>query len=61
MTCQDQFAQHPQAPIYFDRGVGDAFTCAELIGHTLPGHLQEQGLRCRYRNPVFLAPWWPAI
>jgi predicted ATPase len=51
----------PAAPAYFDRGVGDAFTCADLIRHTLPADLREQAIRCRYRNPVFLAPWWPEI
>jgi len=50
-----------QAPVYFDRGVGDAFTCADLIGHTLAADLCEQASACRYRNPVFLAPWWPEI
>lgn len=51
----------PTAPIYFDRGVGDAFTCADLIGYTLSGNLCEQAMRCRYREPVFVAPWWPEI
>jgi predicted ATPase len=51
----------PTVPIYFDRGVGDAFTCADLIGHTLPADLHEQAIRCRYRDPVFVAPWWPEI
>jgi predicted ATPase len=60
-TYREQFAQHPQTPIYFDRGVGDAFTCADLIGHTLPADLRKQAMQCRYRGPVFLAPWWPEI
>lgn len=51
----------PAAPVYFDRGVGDAFTCAGIVGHTLPAHLREQAGACHYRNPVFLTPWWPAI
>ena len=51
----------PTAPIYFDRGVGDAFTCADLNGYTLPDDLREQALQCRYSDPVFLAPWWPEI
>jgi predicted ATPase len=50
-----------QAPVYFDRGVGDAFTCADIVGHALPVHLREQARACCYRNPVFLAPYWPAI
>ena len=62
-------AQYPEGPVYrplyrpvyFDRGIGDAFTCADLIGHTLPAALSEQAKRCRYRDPVFLAPWWPEI
>lgn len=49
------------AAVYFDRGVGDAFTCADLVGCTLPADLSEQARACRYRNPVFLAPWWPEI
>ncbi len=61
VTYQQQVAQLPQTPVYFDRGVGDAFTCADLIGHTLPASLCEQGIQCRYRDPVFLAPWWPEI
>lgn len=60
-TRRAQTAKNPQAPVYFDRGVGDAFTCADLIGHTLPAELCGQGSACRYRNPVFLAPWWPEI
>ncbi len=60
-TYQEQLAQRPQMLVYFDRGVGDAFTCADLIGHTLPADLCEQAMRCRYRDPVFLAPWWPEI
>lgn len=51
----------PDAPVYFDRGVGDAFTCADLVGCTLPAGLCEQARACRYRDPVFLAPWWPEI
>jgi predicted ATPase len=54
-------AKHHTAPIYFDRGIGDAFTCADLIGHTLPAALCDRGIDCRYRDPVFLAPWWPEI
>ena len=30
-----QAAKGAPAPIYFDRGIGDAFTCADLIGCTL--------------------------
>jgi predicted ATPase len=56
-----QAANGAQAPIYFDRGIGDAFTCADLIGHTLSVPLIEQAKRHRYRDPVFLAPWWPEI
>jgi predicted ATPase len=58
---QAQAANGPQAPIYFDRGIGDAFTYADLIGHMLPDPLIEQAKRHRYRDPVFLAPWWPEI
>jgi predicted ATPase len=60
-TCHANSAKNPQAPIYFDRGVGAAFTCADLIGHTLPADLREQASACVYHNPVFLAPWWPEI
>src|ERR1700679_3948193 len=60
-TYRAQAAKNSQAPVYFDRGVGDAFTCAGLVGHTLSTHLQEQASTCRYRNPIFLAPYWPAI
>jgi predicted ATPase len=60
-TYRAQAAKNLQAPVYFDRGVGDAFTCAGLVGHTLSTHLQEQASACRYRNPIFLAPYWPAI
>jgi predicted ATPase len=58
---QANSVKNPQAPIYFDRGVGDAFTCADLIGHTLPVDLRVQASACVYRDPVFLAPWWPEI
>jgi predicted ATPase len=54
-------AKNPQPPVYFDRGVGDAFTYAGIIGHTLSAGLSTQASACCYRNPVFLAPWWPAI
>jgi predicted ATPase len=54
-------AKKSATAIYFDRGVGDAFTCADLIGHTLSAGLSTQASACCYRNPVFLAPWWPAI
>ncbi|HEY3988446.1 MAG TPA: AAA family ATPase [Acidobacteriaceae bacterium] len=60
-TWHEQAAKRPQTTIYFDRGVGDAFTCADLIGHTLPADLREQARACRCCNPVFLAPWWPEI
>jgi predicted ATPase len=60
-TWHAQAAKNPQPPIYFDRGVGDAFTCADLVGLTLSAELSTQANACRYRNPVFLAPWWPAI
>ena len=60
-TYQCQREKKFQTPIYFDRGVGDAFTCADLIGHTLPAPLCKLAMQCRYRDPVFLAPWWPEI
>jgi predicted ATPase len=60
-TCHEFAEPKSQAPVYFDRGIGDAFTCADLIGHTLPANLCEQASACLYRNPVFLAPWWPEI
>jgi predicted ATPase len=56
-----QTAKNPQVPIYFDRGIGDAFTCADLIGYTLSATLCEEATSHRYREPVFLAPWWPEI
>jgi predicted ATPase len=61
LTWEEQVAKKARVPIYFDRGVGDAFTYADLIGCTLPGDLCEQARACRYRDPVFLAPWWPEI
>ncbi|MDQ1453195.1 MAG: hypothetical protein QOK38_3061 [Acidobacteriaceae bacterium] len=61
LTWEEQAAKHSRDPIYFDRGVGDGFTCADLIGCILPAHLREQARACRYGDPVFLAPWWPAI
>jgi predicted ATPase len=61
LTWEEQAAKKSRVPIYFDRGVGDAFTCADLIGCTLPVDLREQARACRYRDPVFLAPWWPEI
>jgi predicted ATPase len=56
-----QPAKYPQSPVYFDRGIGDAFICADLIGHALPVALCEQAKHYRYRDPVFLAPRWPEI
>jgi predicted ATPase len=56
-----QPANNAQPPVFFDRGIGDAFTCADLIGHTLPATLAKQAKRYRYRDPVFLAPWWSEI
>jgi predicted ATPase len=61
LTWNGQAVKHSQGPIYFDRGVGDAFTCADLVGCILPADLCEQARACRYRDPVFLAPWWPEI
>ena len=60
-TWHAQTAKNSQDPVYFDRGVGDAFTCADLVGYTLAASLREHATACRYRNPVFLAPYWPAI
>jgi predicted ATPase len=54
-------AKNPQTPVYFDRGVGDAFTYADIIGHTPSAGLNMEASACCYRNPIFLAPWWPAI
>ena len=61
LTWEQQAAKKSHVPIYFDRGVGDAFTCADLIGCTLPANLREQASACCYCDPVFLAPWWPEI
>jgi predicted ATPase len=61
LTWEEQAAKKSRVPVYFDRGVGDAFTCADLVGCTLPADLGEQARACRYRDPVFLAPWWPEI
>ena len=60
-TYHPEYARKQPQPIYFDRGIGDAFTCADLLGHTLPANLRAQAMPCRYRDPVFLAPWWPEI
>lgn len=60
-TYHAEIAKQSRASIYFDRGVGDAFACADLIGHTLPADLREQAIACRYCDPIFLAPWWPEI
>ena len=60
-TYVEYAAKQHRAPVYFDRGIGDAFTCADLIGHTLTAALREQAMQFRYRDPVFLAPWWPEI
>ena len=60
-TYQRELEKKSQMPVYFDRGVGDAFTYVDLIGHTLPVQLYKQAMQCRYRDPVFLAPWWPEI
>ena len=61
-TYRAQLAMHhAQTPVYFDRGIGDAFTCADLIGHTFPTCSREKATRHRYRDPVFLSPWWPEI
>jgi predicted ATPase len=60
-TWHAQNAKSLQEPVYFDRGVGDAFTCADIVGHTFPTHLHERASVCLYRDPVFLAPYWPAI
>jgi predicted ATPase len=60
-TYRKEAAKQHSAAVFFDRGVGDAFTCADLIDHTLPVALHEQAMSCRYRDPVFLAPWWPEI
>lgn len=60
-TYCEQAALHPQARVFFDRGIGDAFTCADLIGHTFAAGIAEQAKQYRYREPVFLAPWWPEI
>jgi predicted ATPase len=54
-------AQFPDTPVYCDRGVGDAITCADLVGHTFSAELLQLAKACTYRNPVFLAPWWPEI
>lgn len=54
-------AQSADAPIFFDRGIGDAITCAELIGHTLSDAIRAQACTRRYRDPIFLAPWWAEI
>jgi predicted ATPase len=60
-TWKEQAAKQSPGPIYFDRGVGDAFTCADLVGCALPAYLRVKASACRYCDPVFLAPWWPEI
>jgi predicted ATPase len=60
-TYLQHTAKDRHASIYFDRGIGDAFTCADLIGHTLPAALRERAAQHRYRDPIFIAPWWPEI
>jgi predicted ATPase len=60
-TYQRELEKKSQTPIYFDRGVGDALTYVDLISHTLPAQLCKQAIECRYRDPVFLAPWWREI
>lgn len=60
-TYVEQAARNHRAAIYFDRGIGDGLTYAGIIGHTLPAALRSDALQHRYRDPVFLAPWWPEI
>ena len=60
-TYLEQATTNHHASVYFDRGIPDAFTCADLIGHTLSDALRERAMQHRYCDPVFLAPWWPEI
>ena len=60
-TWHEHAADTIATPRYFDRAVGDALGYAEHIGLSLPRQLLTQAHACRYRSPVFLAPWWPEI
>lgn len=47
--------------VVFDRGLPDTLGYCRLCGLPEPAGLLEALRRCRYRSPVFLAPFWPAI
>lgn len=47
-------------PTLFDRGIVDAVTALERIGHAKPHHA-EAVRRCRYGRRVFLVPPWEEL
>jgi predicted ATPase len=60
MRSHDE-AGHAEGPVFFDRGVGDLIGYLRLVGEAVPGHFVMAARRCRYADPVFLAPFWPEI
>ncbi|WP_062115200.1 AAA family ATPase [Aureimonas sp. AU40] len=50
-----------EGTVIFDRALPDTLGYLRLCGLPEPKALLRAVARCRYRSPVFLAPFWPAI
>lgn len=54
-------AQRETGTVFFDRGLPDTLGYLYLEGLSVPSWMEEQALRLRYNNRVFIAPPWKEI
>jgi predicted ATPase len=54
-------AHNVPGPVFFDRGVPDVMGYLNLVGLTVPPHIEQAARTFRYHPRVFVAPPWPAI
>ena len=54
-------AQRQDGPVVFDRGLPDTIGYLRLEGLEAPAFMEEEALRLRYNQRVFIAPPWKEI
>ena len=54
-------AQRQDGPVVFDRGLPDTIGYLRLEGLEAPAFMEEEALRLRYNQRVFIAPPWKDI
>jgi predicted ATPase len=61
LTSYQRASKMDDSIIFFDRGIPDCLTYAEIIGQPISGSMHFSALNFRYNQKVFFLPPWPEI